>query len=120
MNKFIIGRVKSLKYAAQGIWILATSEHSVIAQLCFALLFICSGFYFNITATEWMIQILAIGLVLGIEGLNTAIEKIADFIHPHHHPAIGRIKDMAAGGVLFAGLAGGITILIIYIPHILK
>jgi diacylglycerol kinase (ATP) len=26
-------------------------------------------------------QTLAIGFVIGIEGLNTAIEKIADFIH---------------------------------------
>jgi diacylglycerol kinase len=38
-----------------------------------------AGFYFNISATEWLFQTLAIGFVM-IEGLNTAVEKIADFL----------------------------------------
>jgi diacylglycerol kinase (ATP) len=33
------------------------------------------GFYFNISATEWFFQTLAIGFVMSIEGLNTAVEK---------------------------------------------
>jgi diacylglycerol kinase (ATP) len=40
-----------------------------------------AGFYFDISKTDWLFQILAIGLVLSVEGLNTA-EKMADFIHP--------------------------------------
>jgi diacylglycerol kinase len=34
-----------------------------------------AGFYFNISATEWFFQTLAIGFVMSIEGLNTAVEK---------------------------------------------
>jgi diacylglycerol kinase (ATP) len=34
-----------------------------------------AGFYFNISATEWLFQTLAIGFVMSIEGLNTAVEK---------------------------------------------
>ena len=41
--------------------------------------------------------ILTIGLIMSLEGLNTAIEEIADFIHPEHHKKIGLIKDLAAG-----------------------
>jgi diacylglycerol kinase (ATP) len=54
-----------------------------------------AGFYFNISATEWFFQTLAIGFVMSIEGLNTAVEKIADFIHPNYHERIGFIKDIA-------------------------
>ena len=42
--------------------------------------------------------------MLGIEGLNTAVEKIADFIHPEFHERIGFIKDIAAGAVFFAAM----------------
>jgi diacylglycerol kinase (ATP) len=53
-----------------------------------------AGFYFDISKTDWLFQILAIGLVLSVEGLNTA-EKMADFIHPDFHERIGFIKDIA-------------------------
>jgi diacylglycerol kinase (ATP) len=39
-------------------------------------------FIFDISKTDWLFQTLAIGLVLSVEGLNTAVEKMADFIHP--------------------------------------
>lgn len=82
------------------------------------LLFI-AGFYFEISRTEWLFQILVLGLVLSIEGLNTAVEKIADFIHPNFHEKIGFIKDIAAGAVFFAAMTAIAVILIIYIPKFL-
>jgi diacylglycerol kinase (ATP) len=62
------------------------------------------------------VQTLAIGLVLGIEGLNTAVEKVADFIHPDYHERIGFIKDIAAGAVFFAALTAIAVGCIIYLP----
>ena len=63
-----------------------------------------------------LLYLLAIGLVLGIEGLNTAVEKIADFIHPEYHERIGFIKDIAAGSVFFAAMTAIAIASIIYIP----
>lgn len=40
-------------------------------------------------------------LLLAIEALNTAIEKLCDHVTPHHHPAIGVIKDLGSAAVLF-------------------
>jgi diacylglycerol kinase (ATP) len=65
-----------------------------------------------------LFQTLAIGLVMSVEGLNTAIEKIADFIHPDYHERIGFIKDIAAGAVFFAGITAIVIGLIIYVPYI--
>ena len=61
-------------------------------------------------------QILAIGLVISIEGVNTAIEKLSDFIHPNHNPKIGIIKDVSAGAVFIAATCAFVIVLIIYIP----
>jgi diacylglycerol kinase (ATP) len=118
-NTFFTGRLKSIGFALKGAIKLITTEHSVMVQFSLGIALIIAGFYFNITATEWMFQILAIGLVLSIEGLNTAVEKVADFIHPDYSQRIGFIKDIAAGAVFFAALAAITIGLIIYLPKFL-
>ena len=116
---FITGRFKSLGFAVKGAYKLIITEHSVMVQSSIALLMIIAGFYFEIDRVEWILQILAFGLVLSIEGMNTAVEKIADFIHPEFHDRIGFIKDIAAGAVFFAAIAAIIVGLLIYVPKFL-
>ncbi|MEE3999458.1 diacylglycerol kinase family protein [Tenacibaculum sp. FZY0031] len=116
---FLKGRIRSIKFAAKGMWLLITTEDSIKAQLSFAIAATILGFYFNISATEWMAQTLAIGIVLVAEALNTAIEKVADFIHPDYHKKIGFIKDIAAGAPAFAAVISLIIAGIIYLPKII-
>ena len=116
-NSFLSGRLKSVNYALKGAVKLITTEHSIMVQFSIGILLSIAGFFIGITATEWLFQTFAIGLVLSIEGLNTAIEKVADFIHPDYHERIGFIKDIAAGSVFFAALTAIIIGLIIYVPH---
>lgn len=117
-KRFVSGRIKSVGFAVKGAYKLVTTEHSVMVQFSIMLIMIFAGFYCNISREEWMLQILAFGLVLGIEGLNTAVEKIADFIHPEFHDRIGFIKDIAAGAVLFAAFSAIAIGAIIYVPKI--
>jgi len=117
-NTFFSGRLKSVSYALKGALKLITTEHSVMVQFFLGILVTIAGFYFGISKTEWLFQTLAIGLVMSIEGLNTAVEKIADFIHPNYHERIGFIKDIAAGAVFFAALTAIVIGLIIYIPFV--
>lgn len=116
---FIRGRLKSLKFALRGMWILISTEDSIKAQLFFALLATILGFLFNISTTEWCIQFIIIGLVLVAEAANTAIEEVADFIHPDFHKKIGLIKDIAAGAPSFAAIISLIVAGIIYVPKII-
>ena len=106
-------------FALKGAIKLITTEHSVMVQFSIGILMVAAGFYFDITATEWMFQTLAIGLVLAIEGLNTAVEKMADFIHPNFHEKIGFIKDIAAGSVFFAAMTAIAIGAMIYVPKFL-
>lgn len=115
-KSFLTGRFKSMGFALKGAFKLATTEHSVIVQSSIAVLLIIAGFYFEISREEWMFQTLAIGLVLSVEGLNTAVEKVADFIHPEFHKKIGFIKDIAAGAVFFAAMTAIVIGCLIYIP----
>lgn len=114
---FVTGRFKSVGFALKGAIKLITTEHSVMVQTSLGVILTIIGFAVGISQTEWLFQTFAIGLVLSIEGLNTAIEKIADFIHPDYHEKIGFIKDIAAGSVFFAAITAIIIGLIIYVPH---
>lgn len=118
-NTFFTGRLKSMAFAFNGAIKLITTEHSIMVQFTIAIMVVVLGFYFKITSTEWLFQTLAIGLVMSVEGLNTAVEKISDFIHPEYHEKIGFIKDIAAGAVFFAALTAITIGLIIYIPKFL-
>ncbi|PKP11245.1 MAG: diacylglycerol kinase [Bacteroidetes bacterium HGW-Bacteroidetes-3] len=115
-RRFFLNRIKAIKYAFNGFRILITSEKSIIAQVIIAFIMTIIGFLMNISATEWLFQIFAIGLILVAESLNTAIEKMADFIHPEYHQQIGRIKDISAGAAFFAAIIAVIIGLIIYVP----
>ena len=88
MNQFFNGRFVSLKYAIKGFFLLIKTEHSIIAQSFLFLCIVILGFVLGISKQEWVNQTFAMGLVLSAEGLNTAIEKMADFVHKEHHPKI--------------------------------
>lgn len=117
-ENFIINRIKSVGYAFKGAFLLIKTEASIKIQACIAFVVTVAGFYYDISNMEWIMQIFAIGMIMGIEGLNTAIEKTADFIQPEFDDKIGFIKDISAGAVMLVSIAASIIGLIIYVPKI--
>ena len=108
-----------MKFAIKGVWLLISTEHSIMVQLAIAVMVTFLGWWLDISTTEWLFQVFAIGLILVAESLNTCIEKLCDFIHTDYNKKIGFIKDIAAGAVTFAAVTAIIIGLIIYLPKIL-
>jgi diacylglycerol kinase (ATP) len=48
-------------------------------------------------------------LLMIVELLNTAVEKLSDHVTPDTHPAIGRIKDMGSAAVGVAMVLAGLV-----------
>ncbi|SDQ71757.1 diacylglycerol kinase [Flagellimonas zhangzhouensis] len=117
-ESFLQNRIKSVGYALKGMFLLLRTESSIQIQFVIGLVMTAAGFYFEISNAEWIFQLFAIGLVMGIEALNTAIEKVCDYIQPNHDPKIGLIKDISAGAVMIVSVIASIIGLIIYIPKI--
>ena len=59
-NRFVKGRMKSMVYSIKGAYLLVTSEHSIMVQFFIGVAVTIAGFYFGISSTEWMLQILAV------------------------------------------------------------
>lgn len=83
-----------------------------------AVLAVVIGFVLGLSAGEWVAVVLAIGIVMATEVVNTAIEYLADAVHPEMDPGIRRAKDAAAGGVLIASVAAAAVGAIVYLPKL--
>jgi len=70
-------------------------------------------------AVWWALVFLASALVMAAELLNTAIEHLADLLHPQHSPGIRLVKDCAAAGVLVAVL-GALGVAAALLVHLLS
>ncbi|MBI1223539.1 MAG: diacylglycerol kinase family protein [Bacteroidetes bacterium] len=99
---------KSFGHAARGIRFLIETQPHFRFHLLAAVAVNMAAWYFKLEALEWMILLLCIALVLGIEGVNSALEIALDRVHPEQHPMIGKAKDMAAAAVLISTLIAAI------------
>lgn len=117
-ESFLVNRLKSVGFALRGALLLIRTEASIKIQIFIALVMTAAGFYYEISNIEWILQLFAIAMVLGIEGMNTAVEKLSDFVQPKFDPKIGFIKDISAGAVMLVSIAATIIGFIIYLPKI--
>ena len=88
----------------------ATRSEEAFRQEIIALLVAIPAAF--LVATDMWRRIALIGvivLLMIVELLNTAIEKLSDHVTPHHHDAIGRIKDMASAAVGLSLLLAGLV-----------
>ena len=69
-------------------------------------------------AVWWALVLLASAAVVSAELINTAIEHLADLLHPQQSPAIRLVKDCAAAGVLIAVL-GAVGVGVALLLHVL-
>lgn len=109
----------SFKYAARGLWHVIRTEQNLRIHAGAALIAVALALYFGISAVEWAVLLLVIGLVIVTEVFNTVAEDFLDIIHPDRHPTVRRIKDALAGAVLVAALVAVGAGLLIFMPHLL-
>jgi hypothetical protein len=69
-------------------------------------------------AARVAVVIVACGLVLAAEGMNTALERAIDRVGRERHPLAGAAKDSAAGAVLVAALAAAAVGGVLLLPHV--
>lgn len=111
-------RARSFVYAWRGIRTLVREEHNARIHLGVTVCVIAAGLLFGISLSEWAVIGVCIGMVLGFEALNSAVEALADHVSPGFAPLIGKAKDLAAGAVLLATFGAVAAGLAIFLPKI--
>ncbi|OQY01121.1 MAG: diacylglycerol kinase [Bacteroidetes bacterium 4572_117] len=113
-------RVKSFKYALNGLRILIRDEHNSRIHLFAAVGAIILAVVLDISNTEWLAIVIVVAMVFSLEIINSAIESLADFVSPHYNKIIKKVKDLSAAAVFVSALTSIVVAVIIFVPKILK
>jgi len=115
---FMRAFLSRLDFALQGWLYFFRTEANGRIQAVIAVLVVAAGFFLKVSPQEWLGILLCIGLVTGLEMVNTAIETLANRLHPDRHPDIKIVKDVAAGAVLWAAVISVIIGAVIFLPKV--
>jgi len=113
------GRIRSIKYALQGIRTMLRSQHNAWVHAAATVIVILLGLFLGLKADEWCWITLAVVSVWSAEALNTAFEFLTDVASPEFHPLAGKAKDVAAGAVLITAVGAVIIGLLVLGPKLL-
>ncbi|MFT5885619.1 MAG: diacylglycerol kinase [Arcticibacterium sp.] len=96
--------LKSFGFAGKGLGLLIRTENNFQFHFLAGALVVACGFWLQVTKVEWAILIIQIGLVFSAEAFNTAFERLCDVVSPEWQAEIGKVKDIAAAGVLIIAI----------------
>ena len=109
--------IRSFIVAFRGFIMAVKEERNMKIHLGGAFLVVLLGFYFNIDQNDWLLLLITIGLVIGTELLNTAVENLTDLVSPERQALAGKVKDIAAAAVLFVSFISVIIGFIIFAKY---
>jgi len=92
--------LSALQNSLRGLAAASRRERAIRQELVVLLLAIPAAFLLSGQLWVRIALVSSVLLVLAVECLNTAIEKLCDHLHPGRHDAIGFIKDMGSAAVL--------------------
>lgn len=107
-------------FAYNGLKEIMRNERNFKIHLCATLLVLLTGIILKLSLIEWSILIIVVGFVLVAELINSAIERIIDYLKPEIHPAAKVIKDVGAGAVLMAVITSVIIGALIFLPKLMS
>lgn len=97
---------------------IALNHKSVVIQFVLGLLAIIGGFIIKLDYYEWLAFTVCIGLVITSEILNTAIERIGNYLNLEKDERIKTIKDLASCAVLISAIASLVVCILTVIRRI--
>ena len=112
--------INSLTNAIRGIIYCARNENHFRIHLKLAGLALVLSWFFQISASQWLLVLFSVTLVLTLEMINTSIERAIDLYTGEHHPLAQAAKDVAAGAVLVAVLNALVVGAVVFLPELYR
>ncbi len=119
MNYNCHSRYSSFMFAFAGLKRLV-KERNFRIHVLIATMTTVVGLLCRLSLIEWSLIIICFGMEMAAEGLNTAIEILADRVCPDRDESIRLAKDVSAGAVLLAAIATAIVGTLIFATRIIS
>lgn len=85
------------------------TEAAIKQEAALLLLALPVSFFVASELWTWVVLVGSLLLLLAVEFLNTAIERLCNHLHPEKHEAIKVTKDLASAGVFCVIVLAGLT-----------
>ena len=105
----------AFKFAFSGIVETAKNERTFRIELIIGVLALIASALLQLQPIEWALIIVLIVLVLVLELINSALERLVDLATHDEHPLAKYTKDAAAAAVLVASIGAAIVGAIIFV-----
>ncbi|MDA3839922.1 MAG: diacylglycerol kinase family protein [Patescibacteria group bacterium] len=110
---------KSFKYAVNGLIKIFKEEQNLRIQFFLGLLALSLAWFYRIDKIELLLIVFSIGLVLLMETINSAVERVADVLKPRINTYVKEIKDITAAAVMLASIISLIIGISIFWPYLI-
>lgn len=110
---------RSVTHAWAGIRHVLQTQRNMKIHAAAAVIVLLTAWWLEIPRGDWALVVLAIGLVLALETVNTAIEAVVDLVTQERHPLARIAKDAGAGAVLLAAITSVVIGLCVFGPPLM-
>jgi undecaprenol kinase len=111
--------IKSFTYAFQGIKLVVKDEQNMRIHLITSVVVFSLAYLLEIPKQEIIILLILVGIILSLEAMNTAIERVVDLATTEYHPLAKQAKDAAAAAVLLFSFITIIVGVLIFLKPLL-
>ena len=112
--------INNVKFANAGIRYFFQTERNGRIQAIVSCMILFASWFFGINRIEWILVIFCIALIVSLEMVNTALERVCAMLSTEYHPMVKIIKDVAAGAVWWASIFCIIIGIIIFMPYVIE
>ena len=112
------GYLKGFTYAKDGLVSAYKNEQSMTIHFMTTVLVVILCIVLNASVLEWAVSILLLGLIAGMELINTSLEAVIDLISPKIHPLAKVGKDTASAAVAFLSCIAFLFWVILFGPRL--
>ncbi len=111
-------RGKAVGHALRGLAQAFRREHHLRLHGLAAVGVVVIGLGCNLARWEWVAISAAVTLVIVLELMNSAVERLCDLVMPNEHLSVKYIKDVCAGAVLVSCLFALVVAGLIFLPRL--
>lgn len=111
---------KSIKYSLEGLFYAYRYEQSLWIHGFATILAIIMGLIFQIRLSEWAIIFIALGIILALELINTAIEAAVDLTTSKIHPLAKIAKDCGSAASFVMSIVSIVISLFVFGPYLME
>ena len=109
----------SAKYALDGLVYAYRHEKSLWIHAILTILSVILGFALDISINQWIVMLIALGVILAFELVNTAMEAAVDMVTLEYNELARIAKDCCSAATFVTSIMGAIIGIVIFGPKIL-